>query len=574
MDASYKNKDGARVLMLSSAASMIDQFNMSNIELLQEMGYQVDVACNFERGNPCSDERIEYLKQRFDAMGVDYYQIDFTRSVMNLSQNFKAYTQVRRLTAEKNYAFIHCHSPIGGVVGRIVARILKTRIIYTAHGFHFFSGAPKKNWLLFYPIEKFFSRWTDILVTINQEDYNMAKSRLHAKKVFYIPGVGVDIKKYSVCNSDEKAKRKELHVPQNAFLLFATRGWKNKEKLRIMLEALHCLKNEDIYYIFTGQGKMDQEFESLIENYGLKKNVRFLGDATDIDELCEAADCFIQNSDSNEFNIDELEAMASGLPVISISDSVEEMVAAIKELHENSNLRNEYGGNNLRKARMFELEKSPEIMNELNRIGGGNYRHTKCLDIRSHKRKEFGFALDDFVVISIGELNQNKNHKTIIKAIRKLNNPRVKYIICGRGIERENLLKLIQESNLEEQVFLAGFQTDVKEFLYMADLFAFPSKREGLGLAAIEAMAAGLPLLTSNVHGIKDYSINGKSGYSNAPSDVSGFVDSLEKCIQDKKQMVDYMRYNRIECKKYDIADVKKKMKDIYSFFATAKMGR
>lgn len=130
-----------KVLVLASVASMIDQFNMPNIELLLSMGYEVHVACNFERGSTCSEEKILMLKNKLTEMNVKFYQIDFTRSVFNLIQDYKSYKQVKKIMTENHYKFIHCHSPIGGVVGRVACKVTKTKCIYTAHGFHFYKGA-------------------------------------------------------------------------------------------------------------------------------------------------------------------------------------------------------------------------------------------------------------------------------------------------------------------------------------------------------------------------------------------------------------------------------------------------
>mgnify|MGYP000482463405 CR=1 FL=1 len=131
-----------RVLMLASVASMIDQFNMPNIVLLQKLGYEVDVACNFIEGNTCSDERVAELESKKSAgiCIVRCYQIDFARNIKHLGQNMRALRQVEGLMKQNGYAFCHCHSPIGGVVARIAGHRTKTKVIYTAHGFHFYQG--------------------------------------------------------------------------------------------------------------------------------------------------------------------------------------------------------------------------------------------------------------------------------------------------------------------------------------------------------------------------------------------------------------------------------------------------
>ena len=171
-----------KVLMLASVASMIDQFNMQNISLLQEQGYEVHVAANFEQGSTSSKERVEQFKKELKEKNVLYFQIDFSRNVSNIPQNIKAYKQIKKLLVNNKYEFIHCHSPIGGVCGRLAAKVTNTKVIYTAHGFHFYKGAPKFNWMIYYPIEKVLSYITDVLITINKEDYELAKKKDESKK--------------------------------------------------------------------------------------------------------------------------------------------------------------------------------------------------------------------------------------------------------------------------------------------------------------------------------------------------------------------------------------------------------
>lgn len=195
-----------RMLMLASVALMIDQFNMPNIRLLQEMGYEVDVACNFEKGNTCSDEKIEKLKSTLNEIHVRFYQVDFARDITQVFQNIKAFRQVNQILRKNQYTFIHCHSPIGGVAGRVLGKLNKTKVIYTAHGFHFYKGAPLKNWLIYYPVEWICSWMTDTLITINAEDYIQAKNKFHAKRVRYIPGVGVEVGKFMQPNISMSGK--------------------------------------------------------------------------------------------------------------------------------------------------------------------------------------------------------------------------------------------------------------------------------------------------------------------------------------------------------------------------------
>lgn len=378
-----------KVLMLASVASMIDQFNMSNIDILLKIGYDVDVACNFGYGSTCSDEKIVELKAKLKEKGIRCFQIDFTRSVMNLFQDGKAYKQVRKLVENNKYDLIHCHSPIGGVIGRIVAHETNTKVIYTAHGFHFYEGGPKKNWFIYYPIEKALSKWTDVLITINKEDYNRAKKKFFAKETRYIPGVGVDVEKFEMGlknkQQNKKMKRAELGVSDNDFVLLSVGELQDRKNQRVVIEALHMLNNPNIYYWAVGKGELFPEYLEMIKKYGLEKNVFLLGFRTDIMELCNAADCFVHPSVREGLGIAPLEAMAGGLPLISsyvngIKDytenevsgcciidplSVTEMKKAIEKMYQDVEFRNRCGINNLETVKKFDIKNTNNIMQDI-----------------------------------------------------------------------------------------------------------------------------------------------------------------------------------------------------------------
>lgn len=384
MRQSIKNNSKS-MLMLASVASMIDQFNMDNILILQEMGYKVDVACNFEVGSTCSKDKIDKLKLQLKEMNVDFYQIDFTRSVMNFKQDIKAYNQVKKIVQDNGYNFIHCHSPIGGVIGRLVAHRTKTKVMYTAHGFHFYEGSPMKNWVLYYPIEKFLSIWTDVLLTINQEDFRRASDKFFAKKTLYIPGVGVNIEKFDKCSICNMHKRTEFDIPEDAFVLLSVGELQARKNQKVVLEALKELNNQNIYYLVVGQGELMDEYEIFIDNNSLSNNIKLLGFRTDIPELCKMADCFIHPSVREGLGIAPLEAMASGLPLISsyvngIKDytedgvsgcclfnptSKEEAVQAINKMYSDSEFRRKCTAHNKEKAKEFDIKNTNMIMKKI-----------------------------------------------------------------------------------------------------------------------------------------------------------------------------------------------------------------
>lgn len=305
-----------RVLMLASVASMIDQFNMPNIALLQKLGYEVDVACNFVEGNTCSDARVAELKQKLQDMHVHCYQIDFARNIKHMGQNMKALWQVEALMKQNTYEFCHCHSPIGGVVARIAGHRTRTKVIYTAHGFHFYQGAPVMNWLVYYPVEKMLSRWTDVLITINHEDYKLAKKKFKMKKLTYVPGIGIDTQRECLSQKEKEEKRKELGIPQDAFLITNAAEFTPNKNQKTVIEAIEQLHNPNIYFVMCGIGEKKAELEQYVKEHGLEEHIRFVGFRNDLHEILQASDCFVLSSFREGLSVALMEAMAEGLPVV------------------------------------------------------------------------------------------------------------------------------------------------------------------------------------------------------------------------------------------------------------------
>ena len=320
------------VLIVASVASMIDQFNIPNIKLLISMGYQVDVATNFIYGSTCTDEKIKELLKFLDELKVDCYQIDFNRKATDIRADVRAMRQLdhvmrgterpvnitryHRINSITPYTFVHAHSPIGGVIGRIIAKKYEIPVIYTAHGFHFYDGAPKKNWLIYYPIEKELSRITDVLITINKEDYRRAKACFHAKKTVYIPGVGVDTEKFKSGVIDSGEKRKEMGIGEDTILILSVGELTARKNIEIVIKALAQLNNNSIQYLIAGKGEKEKELKALVRSLGLEEQVHFLGFRTDIAELCQAADIFIFPSRQEGMPLALMEAIACKTPVV------------------------------------------------------------------------------------------------------------------------------------------------------------------------------------------------------------------------------------------------------------------
>lgn len=304
------------VLVITSVASMVDQFLFPTLELFQNMKYEVHVACNFDKGNTCSDERVLELKSKLRDRNILYHQIDFAREVSKVSENIRAYKEVYKLVSDHKYDLIHCHSPIGGLITRLACRKIRkhgTPVIYTAHGFHFFKGAPIKNWMLYYPVEKLCSRWTDVLITINQEDFSFAKRKMKSKKIEYIPGIGIDLERITNIDVDRTEKRRELGVPNGAILLLSV-GELNKNKNHETV--IRAIADMDVHYIIAGRGDLEDQLRLTIKELGLTNRVKLLGYRKDIVELCKTADVFVFPSFREGLSVSVMEAMGCGLPIV------------------------------------------------------------------------------------------------------------------------------------------------------------------------------------------------------------------------------------------------------------------
>jgi len=348
-------------------------FHLPYMKWFQEQGYEVHVCCRNDTPDPAPE--VPYCDR--------YIELPFERSPLSRG-NLGVYRRLKALIDAEDYALIHCNTPVGGMLGRLCARDARrrgTRVVYTAHGFHFFTGAPVKNWLLFYPAERFLSRFTDLLITINGEDYRRAQ-RFHAGAVALVNGVGVDLSR----------------------------------------------------------------FESLAG--------------------------------------------------------------------------------------------------------------------RADTRAALGLAMDTPVVICVGEHIDRKNHETALRAIAPLSQAHV--LFCGVGAKEQALRALARELGMEERAHFLGFRRDVPDLLAASDVFVFPSWQEGLPVSQMEAMAAGLPCVVSDVRGNVDLIHQGEGGFVCRPDDVSGFTREIQRLLEDPMLRESMGRRNRREMEAYSLNTVMEQMEALY----------
>ena len=322
-----------------------------------------------------------------ELYNVRLFHSDIARSPFSFRQNYQAYKQIIQIIRENDVDYIHCNTPVGGILGRLVGKKCKVKkVIYQAHGFHFYKGAPKKNWLLYYPVEKWLARYTDALITINREDFELAKTKLKLRrngKVYYVPGVGIDTSQYNSVNVSGDEKRRELGIPLDAFVLISAGELNQNKNNTVIISAMEKLKRNDIQYVLCGVGPLEGMLREQVHKAGLQNNVHFLGYRVDIKELFQMADCFVMTSYREGLSRSIMEAMASGLPCIASKirgntdllddteggylcdvDDVSAYAEKINLLASHAELREAMGRYNLNAIRKFNMESvTAEIRN-------------------------------------------------------------------------------------------------------------------------------------------------------------------------------------------------------------------
>lgn len=301
-----------KVLLTATVQSHICQFHRPLADMLHEHGYEIHVAA---RDNLAEKNGLvlDFADKVFD--------VPFSRSPKS-ADNIKAYKMLKNILQREKYDIVHCNTPMGGIVARLAARKARkhgTKVYYTAHGFHFYKGAPLKNWLVFYPIEKLFAHMTDKLITINHEDYELAKKTFRTD-VHYIHGVGVDGQRYCPAAEGEKTTlRRELGFGEKQKILLCI-GELLPNKNQIM--AVHMMKEiakhyPDAILVLAGNGPEKENLEKEISDCGLENNVKMIGYCTYLEKYQKIADVLVACSKREGLPLNLVEAMLSGNPVVA-----------------------------------------------------------------------------------------------------------------------------------------------------------------------------------------------------------------------------------------------------------------
>lgn len=287
----------------------IMQFHIPYLKMLKELGWETAVAAKNDYENP-QDCAIPYCDH--------YYPISFGRSPV-ASENREAYRQLKALIDEGHFDVVHCHTPVAAVLTRLAARDARKKgckVVYTAHGYHFFKGAPLVNWLLFFPAEWLCSFYTDVLININREDYAFSQKHMHAKRLLYIPGVGVDLTRFQNRKANRAAVRASLGLGDTDFVLLSVAEMTKNKNHKMMLQALSQIEDPRVQLICAGRGQELENNKALCKTLELDGRVQFLGYRSDVPDLYGASDAFLFVSFREGLSLSLMEAMSAGLPSI------------------------------------------------------------------------------------------------------------------------------------------------------------------------------------------------------------------------------------------------------------------
>lgn len=301
-----------KALYVATVDIHIKSFHLPYLKLLHDNGYEVHVATN-------GDEEFPYCDVK--------HKICIERSPFRLS-NIKAIKQLKKIIENEQFQIVHCHTPMGAVVARLASRQARkkngTRVIYTAHGFHFYKGAPLMNWIMFYPIEKWLSRYTDTLITINKEDYKIAKKKFNhfCKNVEYIPGVGIDVKKFESKITDKERKEllNSVGLKDSDYIITCVARLDKNKNQGFLIEVMSMIerKYNNIHLLLVGPDELDGYYQKLVLNRKIK-NVHFLGRRNDVPNLLSISDIVVSASLREGLPVNVMEALAAEKPVVALN---------------------------------------------------------------------------------------------------------------------------------------------------------------------------------------------------------------------------------------------------------------
>ncbi|MFS0614942.1 glycosyltransferase family 4 protein [Lederbergia ruris] len=366
-----------KILFISNITKKITNFSIPSITAAQQLGYEFHMAANLSN---FADDETDY--------NVTLHHINLDRNPFSI-KNFRAYREMLTLIKKERFDVIHCNTPIGGILGRLCGKRAKIKnVIYTAHGFHFYKGAPLKNNIIFKMAEKWMAQYTDAIITMNNEDFKEAqKLKLRRNgRAYYIPGVGVDTKLYQDNQVDKKRLKESLTIKEDDILLISMGDLIQRKNYEASIEAIAKTDNPKLHYLICGVGPKLESLQILAKNRGIEKQIHFLGFRTDIKELLAIADIFLFTTYQEGLPRSLMEAMATGLPCVVSNvrgnvdlinnneggylldpDDIGGIAKAINKLASNKELRRNMSARNLEEIKRYDVENIKKEMQKIYR---------------------------------------------------------------------------------------------------------------------------------------------------------------------------------------------------------------
>lgn len=303
-----------KALFVATITGHINTFHLPYLQLLKEKGYKVYVATG-------DNKKVEkYCDKK--------YNISLKRTPYDL-KNIMAIKQLKKIIDEEKFDLIHCHTPMGAVITRLAAKKTRkkhnTKVIYTAHGFHFYKGAPLKNWIVYYPVELYLSKFTDTIITINKEDYELAKKHFskRCKDIQYVPGVGIDIKKFDIklSEAEQKVLKKSLCLKESSLILTNVARLDKNKNQGFLIDSMEKINKIDsnIHLLLVGPDELNGYYQMKVKKCNLEKNIHFLGKRDDIPEILKITDIVVSASQREGLPVNVMESLASNVPVIALN---------------------------------------------------------------------------------------------------------------------------------------------------------------------------------------------------------------------------------------------------------------
>lgn len=305
---------GKKALIVTNLIGFVT-FLWNDIELLKEFGYEVSFAANAEVIT--GENHQEELKKK----NVKFHQIEFSSKNPFAKENLNAYRNIKNLIEKEKYDVIHCHTPIAGFITRMAARKFRKRgtiVIYTTHGFSFTHLSSKKEWIVYYYLEKFASLFTDLIITINNEDYENAKS-MFCKNIKLINGVGVETNKYCIVDINVDEYKQKIGIPKDKIIVLSVGELSKRKNHQIIIKALGEIKNKNDYcYVICGReiakSGITANLKKLAQTYNV--NLILLGHRSDIPEIIHCSDIGAIPSIREGLGLAGIQSLSAGVPLV------------------------------------------------------------------------------------------------------------------------------------------------------------------------------------------------------------------------------------------------------------------